>query len=175
MKRLAILLAACLVALTGATQAQTPPRTIGQPQRPVLLPSFIVMNAQGAQLANQKLVLTGVSPNAIVFADRPVRSAGHAMLSHLIEEWSSSAPDSFAKDPPNATVSAMIKAKNTVADAVVVLRSPKLEGDTLTFDVHVLEGTLAGADGPATVFLDVINMPVAHRTSRRTAWYAGAN
>ena len=116
-----------------------------------------------------------LKPATIVFADRPVRSAGHAMLSHLLEEWSSSAPDSFAKDPPNATVSAMIKAKNTVADAVVVLRSPKLEGDTLTFDVHVLEGSLAGADGPATVFLDVIDLPVAHRTSRRTAWYSGAN
>jgi hypothetical protein len=39
----------------------------------------------------------------------------------------------------------------------------------------VLEGSLAGADGPATVFLDVIDLPVAHRTSRRTAWYSGAN
>ena len=85
MKRLALLFAACLVALTGATHAQSPPRTIGQPQRPVLLPSFIVMNAQGAQLANQKLVLTGVSPNAIVFADRPVRSAGHRSEEHTSE------------------------------------------------------------------------------------------
>ena len=188
MKRPALLLAACLVALTGAAMgasigtaraqtptAQTPPRVVGQPKKPAHVPSFIVINSQGAQLANSKLVLTGVSPNAIVFADRPVRSAGHAMLSHLLEEWSSNAPDSFAKDPPNATVSALIKGKNAVADAVVMLRSPKLDGDTLTFDVHVLEGTLTGADGPATVFLDVINLPVLHRTSRRSAWYSGAN
>ena len=180
MKFLTAVLAACLavVAIAGLTVtagAQAPPRAVGQPKKPVLVPSFIVINSQGAQLANQKLVLTGVSPNAIVFADRPIRAAGHAMVAHLLEEWSSSAPDSFAKDPPNATVSVLFKAKNAVLDAVVVLRSPKLDGDTLTFDVHVLEGSLAGADGPATVFVDVINMPVAHRTSRRTAWYAGAN
>lgn len=168
-------LAAGLVLPTGAALAQTPPRTVGQPKKPVHVPSFIVINSQGAQLANNKLVLTGVSPNAIVFADRPVRSAGHAMLAHLLEEWSSNAPDSYAKDPPNATVSALIKGKNAVADAVVVLRSPKLEGDTLTFDVHVLEGSLTGADGPATVFVDVIDLPLPHRTSRRSAWYSGAN
>ena len=175
MKLPTAILAACLAALAVAAEAQSPPRTIGQPQRPVLVPSFIVINAQGAQLANQKLVLTGVSPNAIVFADRPRRSAGHAMVAHLLEEWSSAAPNSFAKDPPNATVSVLFKAKNAVLDAVVVLRSPKLEGDTLTFDVHVLEGSLTGADGPATVFVDVVDLPVTHRTSRRTAWYTGTN
>jgi len=34
------------------------------------------------------------------------------------------------------------------------LKAPKLEGDRLTFDVDVLEGDLAGADGPASVFID---------------------
>ena len=109
---------------------------------------MIVLNAQGAKLAGQKLTLDGISPNAIVFADRPVRSAGHALTAHLLEEWSINAPDSFAKDPPNATVSVLNKAKAGVADAVVVLKSPKLEGDRLTFDVDVLEGDLAGATVP---------------------------
>ena len=54
-------------------------------------------------------MLEGVSPNAIVFADRPVRSAGHALTAHLLEEWSGNAPDSFAKTPPNATVSVLIR------------------------------------------------------------------
>ena len=39
-------------------------------------------------------------------------------------------------------------------NAVVVLKAPKLEGDRLTFDVDVLEGDLADADGPASVFID---------------------
>ena len=38
-------------------------------------------------------------------------------------------------------------------DAVVVLKTAKLEGDRLTFDVDVLEGDLSGGDGPAALFM----------------------
>lgn len=148
-------------------------KTIGQPQQAAVVPSMIVLNARGAKLEGQKLTLEGIAPNAIIFADRPVRSAGHALTAHLLEEWSSNAPDSFAKTPPNATVSAFNKAKAGVTDAVVVLKSPKLEGDRLTFDVDVLEGDLAGADGAVSVFMDIVNLPIARRTSHHGAWYAG--
>ena len=171
--RIASVLAALFLAATAA-QAQTPAKVIGTPQQPQLVPSMIVINAQSAKLANQKLVLDGVSPSAIVFADRPIRAAGHALTAHLLEEWSSSAADSFARDPPNATVSAMNKAKGTVSDAVVVLKAPKLEGERLTFEVSVLEGDLGQTDGPATLFIDIIDLPVARRTAQRSAWYAGA-
>ena len=119
-------------------------------------------------------MLEGVAPNAIVFADRPVRAAGHALTAQLLEEWSDSSADSFAKNPPNATISVMNKEKGKVADAVVVLKSPKLEGERLTFDIAVLEGDLGKADGPATLFIDIIDLPVARRTAHRSAWYAGA-
>jgi hypothetical protein len=173
--------AALALLLAGESRAQTaqtaqPPaaKTIGQPQQPRLVPSMIVLNAHSATLADGKLVLDGISPNAIIFADRPVRSAGHALTAHLLEEWSDKAPDSFAKYPPNATVSAFSKSKKGVVDAVVVLKSPKLDGQRLTFDVDVLEGDLAGGDGAVSVFTDIINLPIARRTSHRSAWYAGA-
>ncbi len=72
------------------------------------------------------------------------------ITTHLLEEWSpgDESSDSFAKDPPNATVSVLSKDGSVIRDAVVVLRTPKLDGDRLTFDVQVLEGSLAGADGP---------------------------
>ena len=180
-------MAAALLGLSLPAGAQTPaapatgapptapqaPKTIGRPQPPQIVPSMIVLNARGAKLEGQKLTLEGISPNAIIFADRPVRSAGHALTAHLLEEWSSNSPDSFAKTAPNATVSVFSKAKAGVVDAVVVLKSPKLEGDRLTFDVDVLEGDLAGADGAASVFMDIINLPIARRTSHHGAWYAG--
>ena len=169
-----LLTAASLLLVATATLAQTPPKVIGTPQQPQLVPSMIVINAQGAKIANQKLVLDGVAPNAIVFADRPVRAAGHALTAHLLEEWSDSSADSFAKDPPNATISVMNKEKGKVSDAVIVLKSPKLEGDRLTFDIAVLEGDIGKADGPATLFIDIIDLPVARRTAHRSAWYAGA-
>jgi hypothetical protein len=149
-----------------------------------MVPSLIVMNAQGASLQGETLTLNGVAPNSIVFADRPVRAAGHALTAHLLEEWtpSSDSSDSFAKDPPNATVSVFSKDGSKVRDAVVVLKSPKLEGDRLTFSVQVLEGDLAGADGAASVFIDIIGRPltplsfagVGRRTAYRAAWYRGA-
>ena len=175
--RILLVIAALLFAVpmvTVGALAQTTPKVIGTPQQPQLVPSMIVINAQGAKIANQKLVLEGVAPNAIVFADRPVRAAGHALTAHLLEEWSDSAADSFAKNPPNATISAMNKEKGKVSDAVVVLKSPKLEGDRLTFDIAVLEGDISKADGPATLFIDIIDLPVARRTAHRSAWYAGA-
>jgi hypothetical protein len=105
-------------------------------------------------LQGQTLTLTGVSPNSIVFADRPIRAAGHLLTEHLLEEWSAG---SFAKDPPNATVSVLSKDGASVRDAVVELKIPHLDGDKLTFDVRVLEGDLTGADGPASVFVDIMH------------------
>jgi len=84
---------------------------------------------------------------------RPARGAGHIQTAELVELW---ATGSFAKDPPNATVSAFAKDGSKVTDAVVVLRSPKVAGDKLTFDVAVLEGSLGNVDGPASVFIDTI-------------------
>ena len=184
-----LMTAICLFCSPGLALAQTasstPPhvplqKTIGQ-ARPEVVPSLIVLNARGASLQGQTLTLVGVTPNSIVFADRPVRSAGHVLTAHLLEEWGTGS-DSFAKDPPNATVSVFSKDGSGVGDAVVVLKTPNLQGDRLTFDVQVLEGDLAGADGPASVFIDIIGMPwtplsfagVARRTAARAAWYGAA-
>ncbi len=173
----AVLLAATALPATAQTAAPAAPGTpkvIGQPQQPRLVPSMIVLNARSAKLGGGKLVLEGVAPNAIIFADRPVRSAGHALTAHLLEVWTLNAPDSFAKTPPNATVSVLSKGKGVV-DAVMVLKAPKLEGDKLTFDVDVLEGDLAGGDGAVSVFTDLVNLPMARRTGHRGAWYHSAN
>jgi hypothetical protein len=157
--------------------AQKEAKPIGVPSnaKPEIVPSLIVMNSQGATLTGDKLTLTGVAPNVIIFADRPVRSAGHALTAHFLEEWDpKTGSDSFAKDPPNATVSAFDKEASTVKDAVVELTSPKMEGADLVFKAKVLEGDLSGADGPAAVFIDIIGMPRTPLSfagaARRTAW-----
>ena len=86
-----------------------------------------------------------------------MRSAGHQPTADVIAEWGSG-DDSFTKNPPNATVSVFSK-DGSVKDAVVVLKYPKLEGDKLTFTVQILEGDLAGADGGAALFIDIIGRP----------------
>jgi hypothetical protein len=127
-------------------------KTIGA-TKSKMVPSLAVLNSGGAKLEGGKLTMSGISATSIVFADRPVRSAGHVLTSEFIKQWGEGA-DSFAKDPPNATISVLSGKGDSVADAVVVLKTPKLEGGNLTFDVAVLEGDLAGADGPASLFID---------------------
>jgi hypothetical protein len=189
----ALLIAGALVGAPGPVlaQATTPAssnalmqKTIGVPSttQTAVEPALIVMNAAGATLADNKLTLTGLAPNSVIFADRPTRAAGHALTTHLLEEWGTGADASFAKDPPNATVSAFSKDGSLAKDAVVVLKRPSLQGDQLTFEVQVLEGDLKDADGPASVFIDIIGLPftplsfagVARRTAYRAAMYNAA-
>jgi len=180
---------AVLLCVSAAAQAQStnaaPPhvplqKTIGS-SKPQVVPSLFVINSRGATLKGGQLILTGVTPNAIVFADRPVRAAGHDLTARIVEDWGNGT-DSFSDDPPNATVSVFTKDGVGVRDIVVVLKSPKLEGDRLTFNVDVLEGDIAGAEGAASVFIDIIGRPltprsfagVGRRTAYRGAYYAGA-
>ena len=175
---------ASLACASDAALAQHKPIGQTQHQAAQVLPSLIVMNARGATLQSGKLTLIGVAPNSIVFADRPHRAAGHDLTTRLLEEWSpnNTSPENFTKDPPNATISVFMKDGSGIKDAVIVMKSPKLEGDRLTFDVDVLEGDIAGGDGPASVFIDIIGRPltplslggVARRSAWRGAMYTGA-
>jgi hypothetical protein len=176
----AVTFSSCAFAQNAAPPHVPLQETIGA-TKPQVVPSLIVFNSKGATLQSGKLVLTGIAPNSIVFADRPVRSAGHELTSRIVEDWGSGS-DNFAKDPPNATISVFQKDGSGVRDAVIVLKSPKIEGENLAFDVDVLEGDIRGADGPASVFIDIIGLPatplsvagVARRTAFRGAYYAGA-
>ncbi|WP_275190649.1 hypothetical protein [Bradyrhizobium sp. CSA112] len=173
------------MATASAQTAQAPPalKTIGTPAaaaKPEIVPSLFVLNSRAATLQGETLMLMGIAPNSIIFADRPVRSAGHQPTADVIAEWGSG-DDSFTKNPPNATLSVFGK-DGAVKDAVVVLKNPKLEGDKLTFTVQTLEGDIAGADGGAALFIDIIGRPftpmsfagVARRSAFRGAMYAGA-
>src|SRR5271156_5934691 len=101
MMTIASLLCASGLALAQDAPAAPPLKTIGVPSsvKAQIVPSLIVMNSRGASLQGQTLTLTGISPNSIVFADRPVRAAGHATTASLLEEWAGN--DSFGKEPPN--------------------------------------------------------------------------
>jgi hypothetical protein len=151
-----MLAAAPLAALAEDAISAPGQKTIGQPQTPkksAMIPSLAVINSRGATLQGSVLTLTDVGLNSIVFADRPYRAAGHVLTKDFLKEWDEGA-DSFAKDPPNATISVLSADGGSVEDAVVVLKSPKLEGANLTFQVSVLEGNLSKADGPASLFID---------------------
>ena len=150
----ALALSTAAMAQDAAKKPHVPlEKTIGTVTPSAPVPSLAVINSDGAKLEGDKLTLTGVSANSIVFADRPVRAAGHVTTAQFIMQWDEG-KDNFAIDPPNATVSILGGDGSDVNDAVVTLKSPKLEGNTLTFDVAVLEGSLNSASGPAALFID---------------------
>src|SRR4029079_7899341 len=72
-------------AQSGTAQQHVPlQKTIGQ-GKPQVVPSLFVLNSSGVSLQGGKLVMTGVAPNSIVFADRPVRAAGHDLTSRIVD------------------------------------------------------------------------------------------
>jgi hypothetical protein len=148
----ASLLGTSSLALAQDAIAAPAQKTIGA-HSTQMVPSLAVLNSGGAKLDGNKLTMSSVAPNTIVFADRPVRAAGHVLTAQFIKQWDEG-NDSFAKDPPNATISVLNSDGSAIEDAVVVLKKPALEGGNLTFEVSVLEGALTKADGPASLFID---------------------
>jgi hypothetical protein len=138
---------------------------------------LFVQNSKAMAYDKGRLTLEGVSPVTIFFADRPERMAGNMRTSDFVPFWSEG-KDSFAKDNPNANLSILTRDKY-VADIVLTLANPVLKGEDLSYDVKVLEGTLPPSGGPASLFIDIIGMPltpmsyagVARRTAYRRAVY----
>lgn len=131
---------------------------------------LFVQNARGIVYADGRLTLKGVSPATVMFADRPVRLATHMATAKFVPFWSEG-KDSFLKDPPNATLAFL--EDQGLEDAVVELRDPVLAGDDLSYQVKILEGKIPGNAGLASLFIDVIGMPLtpySYAGAARRAW-----
>ena len=136
--------------------------------------ALFVQSAKGMTYdkSSGKLALQGIGPATIVFSDRPKRLAGHMDTKEFVPFWSEG-KDSFLKDPPNANLS--IFGDQGLNEVVVTLRNPVLAGDTLTYDVQVMQGTLPAKGGLVSVFIDIIGMPLTPISyagaARRRAFY----
>jgi len=97
------------------------------------------------------LTLKGVAPQTLMFSDRPQRMTGDVKTAKFVAYWLEGKTD-FEKDPPNATVSTVVDGKPSLT--VVELKSPKLEGDTLTYEIKALDGELPAAGQEASLFID---------------------
>jgi hypothetical protein len=142
---------------------------------PKMADFLFVQNARGISYADGRLTLNGINPVTVMFSDRPERIAGHMPTARFVPFWSEG-KDSFLKDPPNATLSFLEDA--TQADVVVELQDPSLSGEDLSYRVKVLEGSIPAQAGLASLFIDIIGMPltplsfagVRRRAWRRAVW-----
>ncbi|MCO5125556.1 MAG: hypothetical protein M9915_17690 [Rhizobacter sp.] len=133
---------------------------------------LFVQNAASMSYANGKLTMKDVSPVTIFFSDRPERIAGNMPTQAWVPFWSDG-KDSFAKDNPNANLSVLEKDK-ALEDIVVTLSNPVLNGRDLSYDVKLVQGTMPASGGPASLFIDIIGMPLTPMSyagvARRTAY-----
>lgn len=134
---------------------------------------LFVHSAQNATLADGVLKLDGINPSTLYFSDRPDRIVGHVTTEKFVSHWGSG-DDSFKEEPPNATLSLLHE--NQAQLVVVVLKNPRLEAGSLTYDVDVLDGDASAQGGPCSLFIDVIGRPLTplsfagvHRRHRRRA------
>ena len=167
-KALLALALAVFVALPQAALAQAPaqPATAAAPQKVELL---FVQNATGIAYDAGKgtLRLKDISRSTLFFADRPVRMAGHYHTrTEFLPQWNEG-PDSFAKNPPNATLSILEVGKPDLQNAVIRLRNPRLQGKDLIYDITLIEGTVPPTAGDAVLFIDILG--VWRRHIRRVA------
>ena len=120
-----------------------------------------------------KVTFHGLAPATLFFADRPQRVVGHLTTQQFVDEWGKG-ENSFADDPPNAVISFVETGDETPEDAIVVLKDPKIDGDSLTYTIDMLEGSLPPKGELVSVFIDPFGRPLSpvsaagmHRRARR--------
>ncbi len=97
------------------------------------------------------MILDGMSPATLFFADRPQRLTGHFSNADFVE-LREAGQDSFAAEPPNAEVALLEEANK--APLVVELESVSLVDKALHYKVKVLEGESPAESGPVSLFID---------------------
>ena len=122
-----------LVGVTLAATLLAPQISLAQTKPPgdERIPQLLFVQNAAAVVTDKSgrvLTLKGLSPTTLYFSDRPVRLAGHYRTSEYMKFWKEG-PDSFLKDPPNATLSVFQKGSEDLLDTVVTLRNPRLKGN----------------------------------------------
>lgn len=167
--RLGTFVLAALIALPPAALAQAlaKPVPVAISQQKVEL--LFVQNSTGIEYdkAKNTLRMKNIAHSTLFFTDRPVRMAGHYHTrDEFLPLWSEG-PDSFAKNPPNATLSMLEVGKPDLVNAVVNLRNPRMHGKDLVYDVSIIEGTVPPSAGEAVLFIDILGF--WRRNVRRVA------
>lgn len=139
-----------LVASGGPVLAQNGGGTAGTFEAPTAN-WLIVQNAASMAYDGRTLTLENVTPQTIMFADRPQRLAGDISTARFVSDWGVG-NNSLEADPPNASLSVLVDDEEQIS--VIELSNPRLEGTSLSYDVTVLEGTVPRIGKSTTLFID---------------------
>ncbi len=134
-----------------------------------------VQTARGSSFEGSTLTLDGIAPSTLYFSDRPERVVGYVTAEDFVGLWGEG-ENGFAENPPNAVLALLESGDDVPEDAVVALRDPTMQGDSLAYARDLLEGSPPLTSGPCTLFIDPLGRPLSpvsiagvHRRSRRRA------
>src|SRR5260370_29582718 len=122
--------------------------------------ALFVQSAHGLTTNNDSLTFHGLAHSTLFFADRPQRVVGHLSSRKFVDQWGEG-EDSFAEDPPNAVVSFLEDGDTVPEEVTMTISEPHLDGDSLTYKVDVLAGTLPASPGPCSLFMDPVGRPLS--------------
>ena len=157
---LSILISALVLAGCGRTSdssdQNTAAGTAGESETVELL---FVQDAKGMSYDGETLTMEDADPYTLFFSDRPERIAGHLTIEAFLEEVSKGA-DSFAEDPPNATL--VVFDGDKLHQVVLELPTkPQYRDGNLLFEVRVIEGTVPEPGGASSLFIDTVGHPLS--------------
>jgi len=135
--------------------------------------ALFVQDAAGVELKNNQVILKKANDHMIFFCDRPKREAGFLTWDAFVEVVSKG-ENSFADNPPNASLSVVDKEGHLHELVLFLVDKPMKDGTTITFPVEYIIGGPYPIDGKAIMFIDPIGRPMSptsaagvHRRNRR--------
>ena len=103
---------------------------------------LFVQSADGGELTETTLVLSGVQRSTTRFTDRPYRQVGRMATAEFVTLFSEEGAASFAADPPNADFACEVNGE--AVNQVVTLTDPVSNGNDLSYTVALVSS--AGGD-----------------------------
>ena len=112
-----------------------------------------VQQAAGLKFDGKTLTLEGVAPTTTLFSSRPEPTVGQITTAQFVKLWTA-AQDGFKKDPPNASLTFI--ADKSAHPVTVELVNVSGSGDTLSYSINVLDGTLPESAGAVSIAVDPV-------------------
>ena len=122
--------------------------------------ALFVQSAHGLTTSNGSVTFHGLAHATLFFSDRPQRVVGHLSSRKFVDQWGEG-EDSFAADPPNAVLSFLEDGDTVPEEVTMTISDPQLDGDTLTYQVDILDGMLPASSGPCSLFIDPVGRPLS--------------
>jgi hypothetical protein len=139
---------------TRVAMVQLVERRTASKEHPGEIDAMFVQSAEGFSSTGETLSLHGMSHPTLFFADRPEREVGHIDTRRFVSMWGDG-ERSFDAVSPSAVLSFSEPGSERPAEVVAALSEPLMGGDTVSYRVDVLDGSLPPRGGPCVLVIQV--------------------